>query len=127
MLLTQLHRLSWFPIALRMVVVVSLLVPRLAWGECRCESSCVACDSEREVADDTSKADGQDKPAEVKPKGCCCDPAKSCCCCSPGDESPSTSTDTSEPKSNKTSDQPTRGEPSNDQPDKRNHQAKNPV
>jgi hypothetical protein len=90
MLLTRLHKMAWLNATLRLLVVVSLLLPRVAWGECRCASACqteAACEPEAQPSGppgrEPSPTGGKTKAATRAKKGCCCccEPGSPCCCC----------------------------------------------
>lgn len=90
MVFTQLRKMAWLNIAIKMMVVVSLLTPRVAWGECHCTSG--SCTRSVKVA-----------PEKEHSEKCCCT-GSTCSCCQ--------SEEKSKPDYKGNSEQPSRGEPS---------------
>jgi len=95
MLLTRLHKLAWLNITLRLLVVVGLLLPRVAWGECRCEGGCIP-GVEKEVTTAATNLPAAAPAKTPAKKACCCgdSSAPCCCCCSAEDKTDSEQGDT---------------------------------
>lgn len=92
MLFNRRHKLTWLSYALRLLMVVCLLSPRIAWGQCHCSAE--ACNA----AEGAAPAE-QQQTTPAADKGCCCcsDSGSSCCCCSPSDEESSKSSSEAQP------------------------------